>query len=71
MASARLWVFLGVAALLFLLLRGGRGGTHGDLKVSGRGNSEAIETIAHGERVDLADVIAPTGKTVIEFTADW
>jgi hypothetical protein len=30
-----------------------------------------IETISHGEEVDVTKYLSKTGRTIVEFTADW
>ncbi len=43
-------------------------------KLRGKGEKSAggkIITISNGEEVDVQAHIATTGKTVVEFTADW
>ena len=33
--------------------------------------SGAVQTISTGSRVDVTAHVAPTGRTIIEFTAHW
>lgn len=44
-------------------------------KLRGKGKADdaggKIVTISNGEEVDVASRIERTGKTVVEFTADW
>ena len=34
-------------------------------------SGDLVATISHGDRVELADHLAPGEWTVFEFTADW
>lgn len=37
----------------------------------GRASDAVIETISHGEEIDIASVIPPSGYTIVEFEADF
>jgi hypothetical protein len=38
---------------------------------SGRASAAVIETISHGEEIDIASVIPASGYTIVEFEADF
>lgn len=62
----------GVAAAGLLLAScGGSGDLDVRPRPAGTTPEAPLATISRGERVDLAEHLAPQGRTIFEFTAAW
>ncbi len=69
MGSTKAWLLVGLVVVTLAVLK--FKGNHGDVRVTGRGTTDRVATISHGEPVEIGDHISPNGKTIVEFTADW
>ncbi|MFO0981597.1 MAG: hypothetical protein U1E76_07560 [Planctomycetota bacterium] len=69
MGTTRFWLLLGMAAIAVAGWRM-QLGMPAALTLK-RGAAARIETISTGERVELVNRISLSGRTIVEFTADW
>jgi thiol-disulfide isomerase/thioredoxin len=71
LATTRYLLLVGLIVVAAAVWKMG-GSKHGSVKVTGRGDQEEqIVTVTKGDRVDLGDHVAPHGRTIFEFYADW